>query len=176
LDVLARVSANPHLAALARSHWMSFLDVDDITVNERTFILLPHTRNTERYRRALRLGRLIILNYSPDVQSGREDVLAILFDMNCLFERFVYAQLRQAEARQPSHSITFKAEVSRPFWMADRMRKSVKTSLLRQALAPSVSGLSWTRNGRFRAMADQATPICTRCTRTTAFGVAAGWQ
>ncbi len=132
LDVLARVSANPHLAALARSLSISFEDVDDITVTEGTFTLLPHTRNTERYRRALQLARLIILNYLPDVQSGREDVLAILFDMNCLFERYVYAQLKQAEARQPSHSIRFKAQVSRPFWMADRMRKSVRPDIIAQ--------------------------------------------
>jgi 5-methylcytosine-specific restriction enzyme subunit McrC len=132
LDVLARVSANPHLAAHTRGLSMSFQDVDDITVSERTFTRFPHTRNTERYRRALQLARLIILNYSPDVRSGREDVLAILFDMNCLFERFVYAQLKQAEARQPSHKITFKAQVSRSFWMADHMRKSVRPDIIAQ--------------------------------------------
>jgi len=132
LDVLARVSANPHQAALARSLSISFEDVDDIAVNERTFTLLPHTRNTERYRRALQLARLIILNYLPDVQSGREDVLAILFDMNCLFERFVYAQLKQAEARQASHWIKFKAQVSHPFWAADHMRKSIRPDIVAQ--------------------------------------------
>lgn len=132
LGVLARVSANPHLAALARSLRLSFQDVDEITVSERTFARLPQTRNTERYRRALQLARLIILNYSPDVRSGREDVLAILFDMNSLFERYVYAQLKHAEARQPSRQITFKAQVSRRFWMADRMRKSIRPDIVAQ--------------------------------------------
>lgn len=130
LDVLARVCANPHLAALARSLSLSFQDVDEIAVTERTFTRLPNTRNTERYRRALQLARLIILNYSPDVRSGREDVLAILFDMNCLFERFVYTQLKRAEAQQPSRSITFKSQVSRRFWTADRMRKSIRPDIL----------------------------------------------
>jgi 5-methylcytosine-specific restriction enzyme subunit McrC len=132
LNVLARVAANPHLAALARSLSLSFQDVDEIVVNERTFARLPHTRNTERYRRALQLARLIILNYSPDVRSGREDVLAILFDMNTLFERFVYAQLKHAEARDPSRMITFKAQMSRRFWMADRMRKSIRPDIIAQ--------------------------------------------
>ncbi|MCX6339406.1 MAG: restriction endonuclease [Candidatus Aureabacteria bacterium] len=138
LDVLARVSANPHLVALARSLSMTFQDVDDIAVSERTFTRLPHTRNTERYRRALQLARLIILNYSPDVRSGREDVLAILFDMNCLFERFIYAQLKRAEARQPSHKITFKAQVSRRFWMAERMQMSVRPDIIAQLSIGSV--------------------------------------
>jgi 5-methylcytosine-specific restriction enzyme subunit McrC len=132
LNVLARVSVNSHLAALARSLLISFQNVGDITVNEQTFTQLPHTRNTERYRRALQLARPIILNYSPDVRSGREDILAILFDMNNLFERFIYSQLKQAEARQPFPRIKFKAQVSRRFWMAERMRKSVRPDIIAQ--------------------------------------------
>lgn len=132
LNVLVRVSVNPHLAALASSLLISFQNVGDITVNEQTFTRLPHTRNTERYRRALQLARLIILNYSPDVRSGREDILAILFDMNSLFERFIYSQLKQAEARQPFPRITFKAQVSRRFWMADSMQKSIRPDIIAQ--------------------------------------------
>lgn len=132
LDVLCRVCTNQHLAAIARSLSISFEDVAEIAVNERTFERLPHTRNTERYRRALQLARLIILNYNPDVQSGRDDVLAILFDMNVLFERFVYTQLKRAEAKQPPHTIAFKAQASRHFWMADRMRKSIRPDIVAQ--------------------------------------------
>lgn len=130
LDVLVRVSSNPHLVALARSLAILFQDVDNVIVTERTFTRLSYTRNTERYRRALQLARLIILNYSPDVRGGREDVLAILFDMNCLFERFVYAQLKQAEARQAPRRISFKAQVSRRFWSADGMQKSIRPDII----------------------------------------------
>lgn len=132
LEVLGRVSTNSHLAAAARRLLMSFEEVDGISVSERTFTRLPLTRNTERYRRALQLGRLIILNYCPDVQNGKEDVLAILFDMNTLFERFVYAQLKQAEGRQSSRLVAFKAQASRSFWTADRMRKSVRPDIIAQ--------------------------------------------
>jgi 5-methylcytosine-specific restriction enzyme subunit McrC len=125
------------LAARARSLSISFQDVDEIAVTERTFTRLPHTRNTERYRRALQLARLIILNYSPDVRNGREDVLAILFDMNRLFERFVYAQLKHAEARQPSRAITFKGQDPCRFWTADRMRMSIKPDIVVQVCSGS---------------------------------------
>ena len=100
LDVLVRVSPNPHLVAFAHSLAILFEDVDVVKVTERTFSRLPYTRNTERYRKALQLARLIILNYNPDVCGGREDVLAILLDMNSLFERYVYVQLKRAEAKQ----------------------------------------------------------------------------
>ena len=132
LDVLIRVSSNPHLIALARSLAILFEDVDGIEVTDRTFSRLPYTRNTERYRRALQLARLIILNYSPDISGGREDVLAILFDMNSLFERFVYVQLKRAEAKQALGRISFKAQVYREFWLADSMRKSIRPDIVVQ--------------------------------------------
>lgn len=52
--------------------------------------------------------------------------------MNCLFERFVYAQLKHAESRQSLHRVSFKAQVSRCFWMADRMRKTLRPDIVAQ--------------------------------------------
>lgn len=130
LDVLIRVSQNPHLVALANHLAILFEDVEGIKVTDRLFTRLPYTRNTERYRRALQLARLIILNYSPDVRGGSENVLAILFDMNSLFERFVFVQLKRAEAKQTSRQISFKAQVSRRFWIADGMQKSIRPDIV----------------------------------------------
>jgi 5-methylcytosine-specific restriction enzyme subunit McrC len=132
LDVLIRVSSNFHLVGIARSLTSLFQGVSDIEVTEQTFNRLPYNRNTERYRKAVQLARLIILNYSPDLRGGKEDVLAILFDMNSLFERFVYAQLKQAEAKQALRRISFKAQVSRRFWSADRMQKSIRPDIIAQ--------------------------------------------
>jgi len=132
LDVLVRVSSNPHLVAFAGNLATLFQDVDDVIVTERTFTRLSYTRNTERYHRAIQLARLIILNYSPDVSSGREDVLAILFDMNVLFERFVYAQLKRAERKHMPRSITFKAQVFRRFWLAGKIQKSIRPDIIAQ--------------------------------------------
>jgi 5-methylcytosine-specific restriction enzyme subunit McrC len=130
LDVLSRVSSNHHLVALARSLAILFEDVDGVLITERTFSRLHYTRNTERYRRAIQLARLIILNYSPDLCGGREDVLAILFDMNVLFERFVYVQLKRAETKQALRRISFKSQMSRRFWSADGMQKSIRPDVV----------------------------------------------
>ena len=130
LEVLQRTSRNPHLMASASSLSLSFQDIDDVSISHDTFTRLAYTRNTERYRRAIQLARLIILNYSPDVRSGREDVLAILFDMNTLFERYVYAQLKRAEARRGIRDISFKAQPSRPFWEAEGMRKYIRPDII----------------------------------------------
>ena len=132
LDVLVRVSSNPHLVALARSLAILFEDVEGVEVTDRTFSRLSYTRNTEHYRKALQLARLIILNYSPDVRGGREDVLAILFDMNFLFERYVYVLLKRAEAKQALRRLSFKAQMSRRFWSADGMKKSIRPDIIAQ--------------------------------------------
>jgi 5-methylcytosine-specific restriction enzyme subunit McrC len=132
LDVLVRVSPNPHLVAIARSLAILFEDVDVVKVTERTFSRLPYTRNTERYRKAMQLASMIILNYSPDVRGGRQNILAILFDMNSLFERFVYVQLKRAEAKQVLRRISFKAQVSRRFWSADGMQKAIRPDIIAQ--------------------------------------------
>jgi len=132
LDRLVRVSSNRHLIALTRSLAILFEDIDAVKVTEETFSRLPYNRNTERYRRALQLARLIILNYSPDVRGGREDVLAILFDMNSLFERYVYVQLKRSEAKQAFLRISFRAQVPRRFWSADGMQKSIRPDIMAQ--------------------------------------------
>jgi 5-methylcytosine-specific restriction enzyme subunit McrC len=132
LKVLVRVSHNQHLVAFGRKLTILFDDIAAIEVSERTFNRLSYNRNTERYRRAIQLARLILLNYNPDVCGGREDVLAILFDMNTLFERFVYVQLKRAEAKQTLRKLSIKAQVSKRFWSAETMRKSIRPDIVAQ--------------------------------------------
>lgn len=132
LGVLIRVSPNAHLVGLASGLNHLFEGFREIAVTDQTFERLPFTRNTERYRRALQLARLILLNYCPDVCGGRENVLAILFDMNALFERFVYAQLKREEAKQAPPKVSFKAQVRRRFWTAEGMQKTIRPDIIAQ--------------------------------------------
>jgi len=132
LEVLIRVSPNAHLVGCASGLNHLSEGIRDIAVTDGTFEKLPFTRNTERYRRALQLARLILLNYCPDVCGGKENVLAILFDMNTLFERFVYAQLKREEAKQAPPKVAFSAQVRRPFWTAEGMQKSIRPDIIAQ--------------------------------------------
>lgn len=47
------------------------------------------TRNTARYRAALRLAGLILFHLAPNVRQGQTPLLALLFNMNQLWERYV---------------------------------------------------------------------------------------
>lgn len=77
------------------------------------FECLPYDRRTERYRTAMELARLILHRESPDLQAGREDVFALLFDMNVLWEAWVAETLRRALKGTP-HRVT--TQVGKAFW------------------------------------------------------------
>lgn len=52
-------------------------------------------RKSTAYKEALDLAKLIILNYSPDLSGGKQEMIALLFDMNNLWEAFVLKQLQK---------------------------------------------------------------------------------
>jgi len=68
---------------------------DQRSITEETFLRLRYDRRTEAYRPGVQIARLLLLNYHPDLQAGRQDVLALLFDMNRLWEGFLLQSLRR---------------------------------------------------------------------------------
>lgn len=85
------------------------------------------TRNTEPYAMALRLARLILEHRAPTLRAGRTQVLALLFDMNALWERYVAALLR----RSAPDSVRVIEQDGRRFWKAPRARvRKVRPDIL----------------------------------------------
>jgi 5-methylcytosine-specific restriction enzyme subunit McrC len=113
LDVLERLpNSSLYLDRILRLK-MAFPELEDVHVNESTFKRLQLNRKTQSYSRSLQLAKLIILNYSPDIQGGKEDVLAILFDMNELWERYVFKML-QKEQKEFNYSVSYQNR--KKFW------------------------------------------------------------
>jgi 5-methylcytosine-specific restriction enzyme subunit McrC len=73
--------------------WM--VDVDDVVVRAAQLDELPMNRLTQRYSRALMMARWFLSSHSPDLSNGREAGLALLFDMNALFQRTLGALIRR---------------------------------------------------------------------------------
>ncbi len=94
---------------------LHFPKMPDIHVTEATFEKITHNRKDEHYQKALSIARLLLLNYHPDVSKGRNHILALMFDMNLLWEQFVYATLRK-EFRKENPEYSLSAQVPKYFW------------------------------------------------------------
>jgi 5-methylcytosine-specific restriction enzyme subunit McrC len=76
------------------------------------FDSLRFNRQTLRYKNTLQVALSILQQTRPELRAGRLQVLAILFDMNFLFEAFIFRQLQQAASK----NIAVKRQVPKPFW------------------------------------------------------------
>lgn len=89
-----------------------FPEVNRLKVQVAHFKKIEENRKHQPYIKALRIAELILLNYRPDIKSGRRDLLAIMFDMNRLWEEYIYRIIRK------NHSDEFevRANRSKVFW------------------------------------------------------------
>ncbi len=116
LDLICRLAPNNDLRLEAASLRSRFPDCRPVAISRETFEQLVYSRKTEGYQPAHRIARLLLLNYHPDVRSGENAALALLFDMNYLWEAYI-AQLlrRQLQVRFPGRYL-LRTQVATPFW------------------------------------------------------------
>lgn len=100
----------PALAALARSLLLHWPEVPAVPV-PATLPALPPA--VARYGPALELALLLLRHHSPAPQGGDTAAVALLFDMNRLFETYVARQLRRAA---PALGCRIETQSSRPLW------------------------------------------------------------
>lgn len=125
LAIVQRLAIRPFLTSRAAASLLWFEQVADARITAKTFDRLAFGRNTERYRRAIQLARLIILNYSPDLRGGHEHVIAILFEMSELFERFILVQLRRAVPLFADRRLSVGSQVRKRFWSWKEIRPDI---------------------------------------------------
>lgn len=125
LNIVSQWPGNQHLRAKANTLLLNFEDISDQTFREPNFTRLRFDRNSERYRSAIQLAKLIILEYLPDIRHGREHVLAILFDMNLLFERYVFAEMKRAERYFSAYQLQISAQKRSKFWGRKTLRPDI---------------------------------------------------
>ena len=123
LRLLKQINSDSRLNSLIAKLLQRFPEMPAIIVNEATFNKITFTRKTENYRNAIDIARLLLLNYHPDVSKGQNDVLALLFDMNLLWEQFVYTSLQQ-QFRKQKLPYTISAQTSKYFWKPKRGNRS----------------------------------------------------
>ena len=97
---------------LSRVH-LAFPEVNRIQPTVQFLDSIQLDRKTAPYERALELAKFIILNYSPDIHDGQQKLIALLFDMNVLWEEYVLHQLTKACANT---NILVTGQSSKVFW------------------------------------------------------------
>ncbi len=127
LRLLNRINTNGVLSSRISTLLLNFPEVAEIKVSESLFDKLQFDRKTERYRMAIDIAKLLLLNYHPDIKRGRNDVLALMFDMNVLWEQFVFTSLRKYKSKEN----TITAQHTRNFWKPDSgSRSSMKPDIV----------------------------------------------
>lgn len=121
LDIVEKCSKGNYLYSKCKTVQLDFPEVKSINVNEATFTKVPKNRKTAPYETALAIARLIILNYAPNVSSGNERMLALLFDMNSLWEEYVLVRLKQVAPKE----VNIYGQESKMFWKNISIRPDI---------------------------------------------------
>ncbi len=122
LDIIEQVSKGSYIYPKCKRVQLDFPEVSSINCNASTFEKIKLNRKTQPYKTALEIARLIILNFAPNISSGSERMLALLFDMNNLWEEYILIQLKKA-----SLNTLYKIEgqQSKAFWGTMTIRPDI---------------------------------------------------
>jgi len=93
LQAISELTQSPSLNQRIAQLTVLFPPIRRKEIQARHFQGLGDDRALSRYQKAINIAKMILLNYSPDIQSGRENMLALMFDMNVLWEEYVYRML-----------------------------------------------------------------------------------
>ena len=122
LECIQSMNVSVSTTRRCQSLLLDFPECTTVPVSQKTFNRLTYDRKTQAYHTALDLARIILLNYHPDVAGGHNNILAIMFDMNKLWENYIYHSLRkQISDFNKSNNVTYKvtAQRSKHFWQSD---------------------------------------------------------
>ena len=122
LEILEQFSKGSYLFDRCKRVLLNFPDTTPLKVTKKQIEGIVLNRKTAPYSQALELARLIILNYSPDISTGREKMISLLFDMNRLWEEFILIQIRK-ELAGTSYSV--KGQDSQTFIGSNYLKPDV---------------------------------------------------
>lgn len=103
---------------------LEFQDFDTVSINKKQFESIIFDRKNQDYKKAIEIAKIIILNYSPSLNAGNENMLTLLFDMNALWEEYIFRILNKHKPENTT--ITFQN--AKLFWENKRIRPDIVIS------------------------------------------------
>jgi 5-methylcytosine-specific restriction enzyme subunit McrC len=117
LTILKKVSTYQLLNDKINRLLFYFPEMHEIHITKESFDKIRLTPKTREYSKALSIAKMFILNYSPDISRGEDDMLALLFDMNQLWEKYIYKKLKAKE----NSEMTVSYHDQDDFWESKRV-------------------------------------------------------
>lgn len=143
LNIVGQFSRTTFLNDKCKRIQLAFPEVDHFKPSVQLLEALQIDRKTAAYEQALQLAKLIILNYSPDINQGKQKMISILFDMNVLWEEYVLKILRNYAHQHPNENWTISGQESKRFYGHTRtIRPDI---VLRQQEETFVIDTKWKR-------------------------------
>ncbi len=113
LKIVEYFTKGTHIFDQCKRVQLDFPEVSEIKITKKLLDNFEISRKSKSYSKVFEIARLILLNYSPDISTGNEKMLALLFDMNKLWEEYILVKLRE-ELTDPRYEIG--AQERKDFW------------------------------------------------------------
>jgi len=126
IKALPGICNNQYLVSRCYQLLLHFPEVSDIKIDATLFDKLNLDRKSAHYRSALEIAKLILLSLRPDISSGASSSIAILFDMNRLWEEYIYRMLQKAN----DGSLKIYGQRSASFWKHQHISRSLKPDII----------------------------------------------
>jgi 5-methylcytosine-specific restriction enzyme subunit McrC len=162
LEILEQFSKGSYLFDRCKRVLLNFPETSPLKVTKKQIEGIVLNRKTAPYNQALELARLIILNYSPDISTGREKMISLLFDMNRLWEEFILIQIRK-ELAGTSYSV--KGQDSQTFIGSNYLKPDVVIQHDEDSKKVYIIDTKWKRP------TNQSSSISDKCILTIVFGM-----
>ena len=153
LDIVDVFSRGTRLNDKCKRVQLAFPEVDKISANAAMLESIQLNRKTAPYDRAFELAKLIILNYSPDINQGSNKMIALLFDMNQLWEEYVLVMLRKEinKEKSPYSGFKIQGQVSKSFWGYNKLKPDI---VIKNGDISYIIDTKWKRPGNSASVED----------------------
>ena len=107
---------------------LNFPEVSNINVTDATFNKIRYDRKSKDYKNAISLARFILMKLFPSLKSGQVDTIAVMYDMNKLFEKYIEVKLKDALGDE--YNVTSQKNIN--FWKFDQQNsyRNVKPDIV----------------------------------------------
>lgn len=125
LVLLQKLNRNSVLASRIGNLLLNFPEQERIKINSKTFDTITYDRKSKAYKTIIDIAELILLNYHPDISKGRRQILALMFDMNALWEQFVLGLLRKS-----LKDYKVSGQITKRFWKGNSLSSNMRPDIV----------------------------------------------